>query len=59
MHTSSDFKQLAKKVSDLRMRTRYLALHHFLRGYNRTQVAEMLGISRGSVNSWVALYLSG
>jgi transposase len=59
MHTAEDFKQLSKKASDSRMKMRYLALYHFQRGYNRTQIAEMLGVARGSVNSWVASYLSG
>lgn len=58
MHTAEDFKQLARKASDSQLKTRYLALHHFKRGNNRTKVAELLGVARGSVNSWVSAYLA-
>ncbi|WP_432453696.1 hypothetical protein ACRRS0_22185 [Agarivorans sp. QJM3NY_29] len=28
-----------------------MAIYHFKRGYNRTQIAEVLGVARGSVNT--------
>ena len=35
-----------------------MAVHHFLNGKNRTQIAEYLGVARGSVNTWITKYLS-
>ena len=58
MHTANDFKLLASRESNARLKTRYLALYHFKRGQNRTQIAEYLGVNRGSVNQWVSRYLT-
>ncbi len=57
MHTTDDFKLLAKQASSAQLRMRYLALYHFTRGESRTQTAINLGVARGSVNTWVSNYL--
>lgn len=59
MKTSHQFKQLARTTSDHRLKLRYLAVHHFLSGKNRTQIAKYLGVARGSVNTWITKYLAG
>ena len=41
------------------MRMRLLAVAHFKDGKNRTQVANMLSVSRRMVNEWVANYFKG
>ena len=52
-----DFPKLIRATSDARMRTRLLAVSHFVDGKNRTQIAEFLKVSRTSVNQWVSAYL--
>lgn len=59
MKTEIDVKKLAQKTSDARLKMRYLAVHHFLNGKNRTQIAEAIGVARGSVNTWITKYLNG
>lgn len=56
--TAAEVKALAKAESDRRLKMRYLAIYHFLSGSNRTQIAQYLGVARGSVNTWVTLFLS-
>lgn len=58
MHSANDFKMLAQRTSNAHLRTRYLALFHFKSGVSRTKIAPLLGVSRTSVNAWVANYLS-
>jgi len=58
MHSSDNFKLLAKQANNAKLRIRYLALYHFTLGQNRTQIARILGVARGSVNTWVNAYLS-
>lgn len=57
METAEDFKLLAKIEKDTRLKMRYLALYHFKLGENRTQIAQFIGVNRGSVNTWVSNYL--
>lgn len=59
MLTPPEIKKLARATSDARLKMRYLAVYHFESGYNRTHIAEMLGVSRQSVNMWVNCYLEG
>jgi len=58
MHKSDVLKKLALSEKDARLKMRYLAIYHFALNENRTQIAKFLGVSRGSVNRWVASYLS-
>lgn len=58
MHEADVFKKLANVEKDARLKMRYLALYHFALNENRTQIAKFLGVTRGSVNRWVASYLS-
>jgi len=58
LKTDINFKQLAKRTTDHRLKMRYLAVHHFLQGKNRTQIAEFIGVARGSVNTWITKYLN-
>lgn len=54
-----EIKKIARATSDARLKMRYLAVYHFESGYNRTHIAEMLGVSRRSVNMWIKCYLEG
>lgn len=56
--TTPDFPKLIRSASDARMRTRLLAISHFVDGKNRTQIAHYLKVSRTSVNKWVTAYLT-
>ena len=58
MLTTEELKKLAHSTTNARLRTRYSAVYNFSRGYNRTEIAKMLGVSRTSVNSWISNYLS-
>ena len=58
MLSSNDFKLLAKQTNDAQLKIRYLALYHFTQGKSRSKTAEILAVARGSVNTWVAAYLS-
>jgi transposase len=58
MHKPEVLKKLALSEKDARLKMRYLALYHFALNENRTQIAKFLGVGRGSVNRWVASYLS-
>jgi transposase len=49
---------LAKSEKSARKRMRYLALLHFTEGHSRTAIANMLKVSRTSVNAWVTHYLT-
>ncbi|WP_170293577.1 helix-turn-helix domain-containing protein, partial [Shewanella litoralis] len=49
---------LAKSEKSARKRIRYLALLHFTEGHSRTVIANMLKVSRTSVNAWVTNYLT-
>ncbi|MCP4066254.1 MAG: IS630 family transposase [Gammaproteobacteria bacterium] len=49
---------LSKSEKDSRKRLRLLALSHFIDGKSRTYIAEILKVSRTSVNLWVSNYLS-
>jgi putative transposase len=55
---SHDFKKLARIQSNARLRTRYLAISHFLNDVSRADIASYLKISRTSVNAWVHKYLN-
>ena len=57
MPTPTEIKKLARATSDARLKMRYLAVYHFESGHNRTHIAEMLGVSRRSVNVWIKDYL--
>ena len=41
------------------MRIRFLAIAHFTEGKNRTQISQLLKVSRRMVNEWVSNYLAG
>lgn len=58
MHTPDFFKKLSAIEKDPRLKIRYLALHHFSLGKNKTQIAKYLGVTRASINRWVSSYLS-
>lgn len=58
MHEADIFKKLANVEKDARLKMRYLALYHFALNKNRTQIAKFLCVTRGSINRWVASYLS-
>lgn len=57
MKTKINFRHLAQKTLDPRLKMRYLVVHHFLNGMNQTQIAEAIGVARGSVNTWISKYL--
>ena len=57
--TSNELKQLANSSKNSRMRSRYLAVSHFVDGESRTDIAKYLKVARGSVNSWIQKYLDG
>lgn len=52
-----DFDLLARKTTNARLRIRYLALAHFKEGKSRYQIADLLKVSRTSVNLWVSAFL--
>lgn len=58
MLEAEDFKKLAKQAKSAQLRVRYLALYHFKLGHSRTKTALLLGVARGSVNTWVSSYLA-
>ncbi|WP_441351376.1 IS630 family transposase [Thalassotalea euphylliae] len=58
MHHPTELKKLAQQESNARVRMRLLAIYHFSLGQNRAQIAQLLGVARGSVNKWVNSYLS-
>lgn len=43
MHNADFFKILAAKEKNTRPKIRYLALHYFVLGRNKTQIAKYLG----------------
>jgi len=49
---------LSKAEKNARKRLRLLAVYHFLDGKNRTEIANMLQLSRRIVNEWVKRYLA-
>ena len=55
---STDFKALSRSQASPQMKMRLLALSHFRDGRSRTQIAQFLKVSRGSVNKWVRIYLN-
>ena len=57
-YTSEQLLALSKSEKDSRKRIRFLALSHFLDGKSRTYIAEILKVSRTSVNLWVSNYLT-
>jgi transposase len=54
-----DFKSLAKRTKDHRLKLRLLTLSHFKNNKSRYQIAEYLQVSRTSVNKWISLFLNG
>jgi transposase len=58
MLEAEDFKKLAKQTKNAQLKVRYLALYHFKLGQSRTKIAFLLGVARGSVNTWVSSYLA-
>jgi len=57
LNTNINFKQLARQTPERRLKMRYLAIHHFLAGKHRTQIAEAIGVAKGSVNTWITKFL--
>lgn len=57
-YTSEQLLALSKSEKNSRKRIRLLALSHFLDGKSRTYIAEILKVSRTSVNLWVSNYLT-
>lgn len=55
---SLDLKQIIRTTSNARMRTRLLAVSHFIDGKSRYQIADFLKVSRTSVNKWISQYLN-
>ena len=58
MNTPEQLTLLAKSEKDARKKIRLLAIAHFLSGHNRTQIAQMLMVSRRMTNKWVTNYLT-
>ena len=56
MLTPDEIKNLALSLSDSRLKTRYLAVHYLELGHNRVQIAQLLGVSKESVNTWIKNY---
>jgi len=52
-----EVRRLAKTEKRPRIKIRYLAIHHFLEGKNKADIARYLKVARGSVNKWVSTYL--
>lgn len=61
MHSlnDTDFKSLAKRAKDHRLKLRLLAISHFKDGKSRYQIADYLQVSRTSVNKWISQFLAG
>ncbi len=55
---SSDLKKRINSTSNARMRTRLLAVSNFIDGKSRYQIADILKVSRTSVNKWISVYLN-
>lgn len=53
-----NIKTLVKSEKSARKCIRYLALFHFTEGHYRTAIANMLKVSRTSVNRWITAYLT-
>ncbi len=53
-----DFKTIAAKETNARMRIRLLALAHIKDGTSKNKAAIYLKVSRTSVNQWTSLFLS-
>ena len=53
-----NFVALAKQETNARKRMRYLALAHFKEGLSRYAIADVLKISRTSINKWVSSFLN-
>ena len=57
-YTVEEILALSRAEKDPRKRIRFLAVSLFLEGHRRNDVANRLKVARGSVNTWVAKYLS-
>jgi transposase len=53
-----EVRRLAKTEKRSRIKVRYLAIHHFLEGKTRADIARYIKVARGSVNKWVNTYLN-
>ena len=58
LNTAQHLLALSRAETNARKRLRLLAISHFLEGENRAQISRILKVSRLSVNTWVAKYLS-
>ena len=57
-YTAEEILALSRAEKEPRKRIRLLAVSLFLEGHRRNEVANRLKVARGSVNTWVAKYLS-
>lgn len=51
-----DFYKLYQRERDARGKMRFLALHHLKQGKSKSEVCEMVCVSRPTLNEWVAWY---
>tara|TARA_R110002167_G_C12565307_1_gene642119 strand:- start:575 stop:1084 length:510 start_codon:yes stop_codon:yes gene_type:complete len=58
LDTPEHLLALSRAETNAPKRLRLLAISHFLEGRNRTEISHILKVSRLSVNTWVAKYLS-
>ncbi len=54
---SIELEKQIRATSNARMRTKLLAVSHFIDGKSRYQIADFLKVSRTSVNKWISTYL--
>jgi len=52
-----DLPKLIRSTSNARLRLKLLAVSHFTDGKSRTEIANILKVSRRSVNIWIKAYL--
>jgi len=55
---SLELEKRIRATSNARMRTRLLAVSHFIDGKSRYQIADFLKVSRTSVNKWISVYIN-
>lgn len=54
---TTDFRCLARREKNAQKRIRLLALAHFSEGHNRSEISNILKVSRTSINKWVSDFL--
>ncbi|AQS38504.1 Homeodomain-like domain [Shewanella psychrophila] len=54
---TTDSRCLARRENNAQKRIRLLALAHFSEGHNRSEISNILKVSRTSINKWVSDFL--